>query len=133
MTNRRCISCEQSKDKDEFNSTNFRFCKTCERHATSDELRYFENIFLDCGQELFCLEYPDAKSQLGVSIPSDNEGIKKMLENIKKRVEDKTQFWLEQRDNSDSSSKTYREAEVSLHQLKFRKAEVIDFQQKYNK
>lgn len=130
MTNRRCISCERSKDESLFDSAHFRLCKTCTKDVSDESLRYFENIFLDCGQELFCLEYPDAKSQLGVSIPSDNEGIKNMLENVKKRVEAKTEFWIKERDNSTSESKTL-EASVSLHQLGIRKAEVIDFQQKY--
>ena len=130
MTNRRCISCEQSKDESVFDSVHFRLCKTCTKDVSDERLRYFENIFLDCGQELFCLEYPDAQSQLGISIPSDKEDKKKLIQSIKKRVENKIEFWREVRDNSTSESKIL-EADVSLHQLKFRKAEALDFEQKY--
>lgn len=129
---RRCISCESLKDKDKFDSAHFRLCKACTEHPTDEELRYFENIFLDCGQELFCLEYPDAQSQLGITIPSDKEGKKSLIQNIKKRIEDKIEFWTKERENSNSESKTL-EANVSLHQLSIRKAEALGFEKRYNK
>jgi hypothetical protein len=128
MAKLRCIICEQLKNESEFNHGHFMdFCVTCKNREGNNELRRYRYIFNKCGVEIFCLRYPDALSTYSVSIPSDNEGKRKMLESVEEKINAKIRFCKKEleRENTKEQEKELSEDLFQSHQYK---AQVINLQ-----
>lgn len=118
----RCLKCELKKEENEFRY--YSFCDNCYQIEGGKELTRFRNIFRDYGQEIFCLRYPDAESQCSVSIPKDNEGKKKMIEEVKKNIGS----GLESQEQWHKDKEGYKD---NVRQLNQYASQILHFEKQY--
>ena|SRR6266513_556125 len=135
MTKKRCIRCEQAKDKSDFQHGHYpEFCGNCHQNYRNNESRRFRYTFLAYGKELFCLKYDNDEAtarSLVVSIPSDNEGKKKLVKDIKKKVDEGLNFYVKE-EEIEKNSERHAEVLANIGQLESYYYQVRDFEKKYS-
>ena len=135
MTQKRCIRCEQVKDKSSFqHGHHIEFCGDCHQKYRNSESRRFRYTFHGYGKELFALKYnndaPTAETII-VSIPSDNEGKKKLVKDIKEKVDKGLDFYVKEEEMIKDEER-HTEILAEIRQLEGYWDQVRSFEKKYS-
>ena len=133
--NYRCIKCELVWDEE--NITYSQICKVCEEGvANNNERRRLWNTFCGYCKELFYIRYPEPNHS-GVTIPSDDEGKAKMIQEAKRKLgiglKHKREWKEDMEEKNETSSQLYKEYVADIAQMEQLVPLIVNLEQRYCK